>query len=171
MKRILFLLTLAVCMVVVSACASAGDTNGSDENETPYNDNAVDDVDEEVEDDAGNTEVDEEYVVSEGMYHKQMDRETIEVEINDEIKTFKLSDEAKNEIDELETGEEFSFMHHPHNKHHMIDAIKEKDYKWHDKHHEHDFQYDRHHYHYDKKHRGHKGNHHKGHPHHHDKSE
>ena len=165
MKRFVFLWTLAVFMVVVSACAS--DTNGSDENETHDNDNAV----EEVEDDAGNTEVDEEYVVSEGMYQKQIDSETIEVEINDEIKTFKLSDEAKNEIDELETGEEISFMHHPHKKHHMMDAIKEKDYKWHDKHHEHDFQYDRHHYHYDKKHRGHKGNHHKGHPHHHDKSE
>ena len=169
MRRFVLLLTLTVFMVAVSACA--GDTNGTDENETPDHDNAVEDVDEEVEEDAGNAEAEEEYVVSEGMYQKQMDDETIEVETNDETKTFTLSDEAKNEIDEFETGEEFSFMHHPHKKHHMIDVIKEKDYKWHEKHHGHDFQYDRHHHHYDKMHRGHNENHHKGHHHHHDKSE
>src|SRR5690625_25454 len=119
MRRFVLLLTLTVFMVAVSACA--GDTNGTDENETPDHDNAVEDVDEEVEEDAGNAEAEEEYVVSEGMYQKQMDDETIEVETNDETKTFTLSEEAKNEINEFETGEEFSFMHHPHKKHHMID--------------------------------------------------
>src|SRR5699024_3999624 len=102
MRRFVLLLTLTVFMVV-SACTSAGETNGTDENEAPDNDNAVEDVEEEVEDDAGNAEADEEYVVSEGMYQKQIDDETIEVKTNDETKTFTLSDEAKNEIDELET--------------------------------------------------------------------
>src|SRR5699024_10628995 len=131
MRRFVLLLTLTVFMVVVSACTSAGETNGTDENETPDKDNAVEDVEEEVEDDAGNAEADEEYVVSEGMYQKQIDDETIEVKTNDETKTFTLTDEAKKEIDELETGKEFSYIQHPHNIHHMKEAIKKKYYKWH----------------------------------------
>src|SRR5699024_12872102 len=79
MRWFLLLLTLTVFMVVVSGCASTGETNGTDENEAPDNDNAVEDVEEKVEDDAGNAEADEEYVVSEGMYQKQIDDETIEV--------------------------------------------------------------------------------------------
>lgn len=152
MKKILFWITFAMTVLIISGCGS--DTTEEDTSSAP--DQEMTEEAEENDASVDTNEADETFV-SEGIYKEKIDDETIEVQIGDEIKTFTLSEEAEKEADKLTSGERISFMYHHHEHHDKMESIKGTDYDW-QHHHKGNFNYDRHHHHYDH-HRDSKGHH------------
>lgn len=100
--RSLTVLTCMLCIFFIAACSLANDSN-PDENQTNQRD----------EKDRNRTEEVEKQIITDlGIYVGQADQNTIEIETNEGPKAFRLTEQMKDQIKELEPNDKVRFEYY-----------------------------------------------------------